>query len=146
MAENGPKSLDEGKLRVENGSPEALRSDSRTPDIACNAAEVADSAMILDREEPTPPMSDEEAGRIGYRRMSHTPIPEVSETAAEVADSALMLDKLDMVCSMRTLWITIKRRRCAASGYPLGHLPNKGVERGRLRLQISRTEPMIDLH
>lgn len=71
----------------------ATRADSRTPDIAGSAAEVADSAMLLDRDIPTPPMSDEEAGRTGYRRMSHTPIPEVAKTAAEVADSAAILDK-----------------------------------------------------
>lgn len=42
-------------------------------------------------------MSDEEAGRIGYRRMSQTPIPQVAETAAEVADTAAILDKDDIV-------------------------------------------------
>ena len=42
-------------------------------------------------------MSDEEAGRIGYRRMSQTPIPEVAQTAAEVADVAAVLDKNNWV-------------------------------------------------
>lgn len=73
------------------------RSETRTPDFASSAAEVADSAMILDREVPTPPMSDEEAGRTGYRRMSLTPIPQVAETAAEVADVAATLDRENMV-------------------------------------------------
>jgi hypothetical protein len=42
-------------------------------------------------------MSDEEAGRTGYRRMSQTPIPQVAETAAEVADVAATLDKDNLV-------------------------------------------------
>ena len=84
------------------------RSATRTPDIASNAAEVADSAMILDREIPTPPILDEEAGRIGFRRMSQTPIPEVAETAAEVADSAAILDDDNMVCgSLRPIWLLV---------------------------------------
>lgn len=66
---------------------------SHTPELANAAADVADSAASLDAREPTPPISDEEAGRAGYRRMSHTPIPEVAETAAEVADSAAELDQ-----------------------------------------------------
>lgn len=66
---------------------------SHTPEMANTAAEVADSAADLDVREPTPPISDEEAGPAGYRRMSHTPIPEVAETAAEVADSAAELDR-----------------------------------------------------
>lgn len=57
------------------------------------AAEVADSAAIVDRP-ITPQLSpDEEAGRSGERRMSMTPIPQVSDTAAEVADVAALLDK-----------------------------------------------------
>lgn len=58
--------------------------------------------MALDREAATPPISDEDAGRIGYRRMSQTPIPEVAETAAEVADSAATLDKDSMVSYLYT--------------------------------------------
>ena len=73
------------------------RSEAYTQDVASIAAEVADSAVILDRETPTPLLSDEEAGRIGFRRMSGTPIPQVAETAAEVADSAAILDKNDIV-------------------------------------------------
>jgi hypothetical protein len=66
---------------------------SRTPEFAKTAAEVAESAATLDPREPTPPISDEEAGRIGFRRMSRTPIPEVAKTAAEVADVAATLDR-----------------------------------------------------
>ena len=69
------------------------RSEARTPDLARVAAEVADSAATLDRETPTPEVDDEEAGRIGLRRMSTTPMPEVAETAAEVADSAAIVDR-----------------------------------------------------
>lgn len=63
-----------------------------TPDMANTAAEVAETAAELDPREPTPPISDEEAGRIGFRRMSNTPIPQVADTAAEVADAAKLLD------------------------------------------------------
>jgi hypothetical protein len=66
---------------------------AETPDIANVAAEVAESAALLDQRQPTPPISDEEAGRIGYRRMSTTPIPDVASTAAEVADVAAKLDE-----------------------------------------------------
>jgi hypothetical protein len=48
---------------------------------------------MLDRDPPTPPISDEEAGRIGYRRMSSTPLSQVAKTAAEVADVAATLDE-----------------------------------------------------
>ncbi len=82
-------------LRSQDAVPDQVitRSDSRTPELAETAAEVAESAALLDRDRdpPTPPMSDEEAGRIGYRRMSSTPIPEVAKTAAEVADVAATL-------------------------------------------------------
>ncbi|KAM7197730.1 hypothetical protein V8F33_005454 [Rhypophila sp. PSN 637] len=63
-----------------------------TPTLAMNAAEVADSAALLNEEEPEAEISDAEAGRIGFRRMSATPIIEVANTAAEVADSAQNLD------------------------------------------------------
>lgn len=66
-------------LRAEDAEPDyvLVRAQSNTPDLANVAAEVADSAASLDRDPPTPPISDEEAGRIGFRRMSATPIPEV---------------------------------------------------------------------
>ncbi|KAE9367435.1 hypothetical protein N431DRAFT_470868 [Stipitochalara longipes BDJ] len=82
-------------LRLQDAVPDHVitRSESRTPELAETAAEVSESAALLDRDRdpPTPPMSDEEAGRIGYRRMSSTPIPEVAKTAAEVADVAATL-------------------------------------------------------
>lgn len=85
-------------------TPEAIQTDhsvsaerARTPELADTAAEVADSAAKLDHEEPTPPVSDDEAGRIGYRRMSNTPIPQVARVAAEVADVAATLDQESVV-------------------------------------------------
>lgn len=75
-----------------------IRQQTATPDLANVAAEVADSAALLDETPPSPPMSDKEAGKIGYRRLSHTPIPEVAETAAEVADAAALIDENPKVC------------------------------------------------
>jgi hypothetical protein len=69
-----------------------IRSQTDTPVYAETAAEVAISAAMLDREPSPAPISDEEAGRTGERRMSGTPIPQVALTAAEVADVAAMLD------------------------------------------------------
>lgn len=90
-------------LRAKDAEPDyvVVRSETRTPDHANVASEVADSAATLDRDRdpPTPPISDEEAGGIGYRRMSSTPIPEVAKTAAEVADSAAIIDKEAFVVS-----------------------------------------------
>lgn len=68
------------------------RSGSSTPDFARTAAEVADSAALLDKEEPAPDIPDDEAGRLGFRRLTSTPIKEVAKTAAEVADTAQLLD------------------------------------------------------
>lgn len=75
-----------------------VRQQSRTPEMAAVAAEVADYAANMDQEAPTPPISDEEAGRIGFRRLSSTPIPQVADTAAEVADVAALLDRDPLVC------------------------------------------------
>jgi hypothetical protein len=58
---------------------------------------VADSAALLDRDQPTPEISNEEAGRIGFRRLTQTPIPQVASTAAEVADVAAALDRESIV-------------------------------------------------
>jgi hypothetical protein len=82
-------------LRSQDAEPDqvVIRTESRTPELAETAAEVSESAAILDRDPPTPPISDEEAGRIGYRRMSSTPITQVAKTAAEVADIAATLDE-----------------------------------------------------
>ncbi|KUJ19516.1 uncharacterized protein LY89DRAFT_731911 [Mollisia scopiformis] len=82
-------------LAAEPADENVSRHGARTPDLANVAAEVADTAATLDREQPTPPISDDEAGRIGFRRMSTTPIPEVASTAAEVADVAAVIDKED---------------------------------------------------
>ncbi|KAG9230005.1 hypothetical protein BJ875DRAFT_445425 [Amylocarpus encephaloides] len=71
---------------------DATRRGAKTPELASVAAEVAGSAAILDRDQPMPPISDEEAGKIGYRRMSSTPVPQVARVAAEVADTAATLD------------------------------------------------------
>lgn len=59
---------------------------------AKTAAEVADASAFLDVEQPTPPITDEEAGRIGFRRLSQTPIEDVAKVASEVSDSAALLD------------------------------------------------------
>ncbi|KAH8894807.1 hypothetical protein GQ53DRAFT_63173 [Thozetella sp. PMI_491] len=83
---------------VANAAKEALSrrepsSGASTPSFVNIAAEVADSAALLDQEEKEPELSDAEAGKIGLRRLSSTPIPEVARTAAEVADSAQALDE-----------------------------------------------------
>lgn len=70
-------------------------SETSTPVYANIAAEVADSAAMLDREPSPVRVSDEEAGRTGERRMSSTPIPQVALTAAEVADIAMVIDQGD---------------------------------------------------
>ncbi|KAI0024763.1 hypothetical protein F4780DRAFT_768715 [Xylariomycetidae sp. FL0641] len=67
-------------------------SGTQTPEMADTAAEVAESASMLDPETPEPKVSDEDAGRTGLRRMSNTPIGEVASTAAEVADEAAKLE------------------------------------------------------
>jgi hypothetical protein len=85
-------------LRAEDTEPDyVVVRGNHTPEIADVAAEVADSAATLDRETASPSIPDEEAGRIGLRRMSNTPIPEVANTAAEVADIASTLDKEEPV-------------------------------------------------
>jgi hypothetical protein len=73
--------------------PEADRSGASTPSYVRTAAEVADSAALLDKEPAEPEVSAKEAGETGFRRMTATPIPEVADTAAEVADTAEKLDK-----------------------------------------------------
>lgn len=67
-------------------------SGTSTPSFVRTAAEVADSAALLDKEDADSEVTDEEAGRTGFRRMSLTPIQDVAATAAEVADSARDLD------------------------------------------------------
>lgn len=68
-------------------------SGASTPSFVRTAAEVADSAALLDKEESEPEVTDEEAGRTGFRRLSSTPIQDVAAVAAEVADTAKELDR-----------------------------------------------------
>jgi hypothetical protein len=73
------------------------------PEVAATAAEVADSAAKIDREESleattdaetsTPPGLHNIFAALEARRLSHTPIGEVADTAAEVADSAAEIDR-----------------------------------------------------
>lgn len=91
-AETG-RQKDAQMLDSEDAEQDLVVQRGNTPDIANTAAEVAESAATLDLDEPPPVVSDEEAGRLGPRRMSQTPIPEVANTAAEVADSAAELDR-----------------------------------------------------
>lgn len=67
-----------------------------SPNYATVAAEVADSAALLNKEKPETPVPDEVAGKIGYRRLTSTPITEVARTAAEVADTARELDGVEV--------------------------------------------------
>jgi hypothetical protein len=71
---------------------QVIIADKAAIDSANTAAEVADAAMALDIEPPTPPISDAEAGRIGLRRLSQTPIADVTAVSSEVSDSAALLD------------------------------------------------------
>ncbi|KAI1476418.1 hypothetical protein F4774DRAFT_420782 [Daldinia eschscholtzii] len=89
VQDNSPE---EPKPSVNELDGSQINGGTQTPDIAQTAAEVADSARTLDAETPEPEISDAEAGRIGTRRMSTTPIAQVSETAIEVADVAAALD------------------------------------------------------
>ena len=73
---------------------EGAHSRAGTPEFVNVAAEVADTAAKLDPLEPEPDIPDDVAGRLGLRRLTHTPIAEVAETAAEVADSAAKLDQV----------------------------------------------------
>ena len=100
-AKSTVRQKDAHHLRAQDVEPDfvLIRNETRTPELADVAAEVADSAATLDRDEPTPPISDEEAGRVGFRRMSSTPIPEVAKTAAEVADTAALLEETILVSS-----------------------------------------------
>lgn len=90
----------ESDAKAPNPQVESLKalsenSGSRTPNIAKTAAEVADTARIIDAGTPEPELSDAEAGRIGVRRLSNTPINEVAQTAMEVSQTAATLDADD---------------------------------------------------
>lgn len=90
FAASTPKAVPKAITEILNQS--APHSGTSTPGFVRTAAEVADSAAILDKEESEPEIPDEEAGRKGVRRMSSTPIAEVAGTAAEVANTAEALD------------------------------------------------------
>jgi len=94
---------DAHNMRALDAEPDhvVIRSQTNIPVYANTAAEVADSAALLDREPSPAPVSDEEAGRTGEIRMSGTPIPQVALTAAEVADVAAILDQDDDVSSRK---------------------------------------------
>ncbi|KAK0623512.1 hypothetical protein B0T14DRAFT_494978 [Immersiella caudata] len=100
-----PKTMDRGKPsqpsvdKVPEGLAKhilASHSGASTPNYAGVAAEVADSAAILNKEKPETPVPDDLAGKIGYRRLTSTPIGEVASTAAEVADTARDLDNAEL--------------------------------------------------
>ncbi|KAI2626583.1 hypothetical protein GGR54DRAFT_629004 [Hypoxylon sp. NC1633] len=69
----------------------------QTSDIANTAAEVADSAQMIDAETTEPEISNYEAGKIGIRRLSSTPISQVAETSMEVSTTAAGLDIDDSI-------------------------------------------------
>lgn len=81
-------------MRLADAEPDSVVIQPDTPanGQAETIAEVSESAALVDERAKTPEISDEEAGKIGLRRMSSTPIPEVANTAAEVAESAAGLD------------------------------------------------------
>lgn len=69
----------------------------KTPENTEFASKGLGAPVVLDSSPPTPPMSDEEAGRVGDRRMSLTPVSvrplaASAAVAAEVADTAAGLD------------------------------------------------------
>jgi len=80
------------KRSADAGPDYVVVHDQNPTDGPGNAAEVADSAALLDKEASTPTVPDDEAGRIGLRRLSTTPIRDVARVAAEVAQSAASLD------------------------------------------------------
>lgn len=85
------------RMRSQDAEPDQIIViDDAAKESANTAADVADAAALLDVEQSTPPISDAEAGRIGLRRLSQTPIAEVAAVASEVSDSAALLDKDDL--------------------------------------------------
>lgn len=102
-----PDTLAENRMLkpVANAAAEIMNRSGRqsginTPTFVKVAAEVADSAAMLDKEDPEPDIPDDEAGRIGLRRMSATPIKEVAATAAEVANTAQTLDQEEPILTL----------------------------------------------
>ncbi|KAI1762512.1 hypothetical protein GGR53DRAFT_468258 [Hypoxylon sp. FL1150] len=100
-------------------------SDTQAHDIAEIAAEVADSACAIDPEAPEPEISDAEAGRIGMRRMSHTPISQVAQTAMEVAIVAATLDIDDSESGDE---LDDESNSCPIFSYEFMGPPSKGEE------------------
>ncbi|KAI1102849.1 hypothetical protein F4804DRAFT_342938 [Jackrogersella minutella] len=101
---NGPR---EANAKVPNPRVNELKgsttdNDTQTADMAKTAAEVADSARIIDSETPELEISDDDAGRLGVRRLSHTPINQVAQTAMEVAATAATLDENDWISDDET--------------------------------------------
>lgn len=93
--DEGPTVANAAKRLMHRLDPHAgsdAGSGASTPSFVKTTTEVADSAALLDNEDADPEVTDEEAGRTGFRRMSLTPIQDVAATAAEVADSAKGLD------------------------------------------------------
>ncbi|RFU29690.1 hypothetical protein B7463_g6630, partial [Scytalidium lignicola] len=97
----GPEATASRKVAHEKRAADAdpdfvvVKEEENITDESDVAAQVADSAVLLDKEASTPPVSDDVAGRTGLRRLSNTPIQDVARIAAEVAQSAASLDKDD---------------------------------------------------
>lgn len=72
---------------------------AQTPEFARVAAEVADSAALLDRSTPEPEASGTLPEETTQEAPASANIQEIANTAAEVADTAAALDA-DEVCSL----------------------------------------------
>lgn len=72
---------------------------AETPEFARVAAEVADSAALLDRSTPEPESSERAIGGTALEAPASAHIQEIANTAAEVADTAEALDA-DEVCDI----------------------------------------------
>lgn len=76
---------------------------AETPEFARVAAEVADSAALLDRSTPEPESFEKNAQETAQDTPASAHIQEVANTAAEVADTAEALDadQVNQVVSLR---------------------------------------------
>lgn len=72
---------------------------AETPEFARVAAEVADSAALLDRSTPEPESFEKATGETALEAPASAHIQEIANTAAEVADTAEALD-VDEVCDI----------------------------------------------
>ncbi len=88
-----------GPVATLKNGPAAPRSGTSTPVFARVAAEVAESAALLDKEDPEPDI----------RRPSSAPMSEVASTAAEVADSAELLDASEVGISTEARRVALTR-------------------------------------